>query len=166
MQIKISFAAAYDFNQLIHAVCSPPRRFWPLPRPAPHCGEGGVPCPAPSRRFFALPLPAPPRPVKKIASPPIPGEHRDELAIGLLLGGLSLHWLLTISLSAYSQYFFLCIFTIFGHKSKLGRTAVDISSWRTSAAILQNNSTYIKSFNRKKSTIAYIYRTVRQHHRN
>ena len=51
---------------------SPPRRFWPLPRPAPHCGEGGVPRPAPSRRFFALPLPAPPRPVKKIASPPIP----------------------------------------------------------------------------------------------
>ena len=54
---------------------SPPRRFWPLPRPAPHCGEGGVPRPAPSRRFFALPLPAPPRPVKKIASPPIPGFH-------------------------------------------------------------------------------------------
>ena len=24
MQIKISFAAAYDFNQLIHTVCSPP----------------------------------------------------------------------------------------------------------------------------------------------
>ena len=94
------------------------------------------------------------------------GDHRDELAIGLLLGGLSLHWLLTISLSAYSQYFFLCIFTIFGHKSKLGRTAVDISSWRTSAAILQNNTTFIKSFNRKKSTIAYIYRTVRQHHLN
>ena len=38
MQIKMSFAAAYDFNQLIHAVCSPLR---PLPalyrphRPAP-----------------------------------------------------------------------------------------------------------------------------------
>ena len=30
MQIKISFAAAYDFNQLIHAACSPPR---PLPTP-------------------------------------------------------------------------------------------------------------------------------------
>ena len=30
MQIKISFAAAYDFNQLIHAVCSPPQ---PLPAP-------------------------------------------------------------------------------------------------------------------------------------
>ena len=83
------------------------------------------------------------------------GDHRDELAIGLLLGGLSLHWLLTISPSAYSQYFFHCIFTIFGHKSKLGRTAVDISSRRTSAAILQNNTIYMKSFNRKKSAIAY-----------
>ena len=30
MKIKISFAVAYDFNQLIHAVCSPPR---PLPAP-------------------------------------------------------------------------------------------------------------------------------------
>ena len=49
VQIKISFAAAYDFNQLIHALCSPLHRFWPLPRPDP------------PRRFLALPLPAPPR---------------------------------------------------------------------------------------------------------
>ena len=42
-------------------IWSPPRRFWPLPRPAPHCGEGGVPRPGLSRRFFVLPLPAPPR---------------------------------------------------------------------------------------------------------
>ena len=53
MQIKISLSAAYDFNQLIHAVCSPPQ---------PH-------------RFLAWPLPAPPRPVKKIASPSIPGPR-------------------------------------------------------------------------------------------
>ena len=37
---------------------SPPRRFWPLPRPAPHCGEGGVPRPALPHRILALPLPA------------------------------------------------------------------------------------------------------------
>ena len=41
---------------------SSPRRFWPLPRPAPHCGEGGGPRPAPSRRFFALPPPPPHHP--------------------------------------------------------------------------------------------------------
>ena len=75
MQIKISFAVAYDFNQLLHAVCSPPHRFWPLPRDLPYCGEGGVPRPAPSHRFLALPLPAPSRPVKKIASPSIPGMY-------------------------------------------------------------------------------------------
>ena len=69
MQIEISFAAAYDFNQYTQYVPRPgpsqPRRFWPLPRPAPHCGEGGVPRPAPSHRFFAKPLPALPRPWKK-----------------------------------------------------------------------------------------------------
>ena len=52
MQIEISIAVAYDFNQLIYAACSQPqplpaRRFRPLPRttlfgPAP-------PCPAPPR---------------------------------------------------------------------------------------------------------------------
>ena len=41
MRIKISFAVAFDFNQLIYAVCSPP---WPLP--VPLC------------RFFTLSLPA------------------------------------------------------------------------------------------------------------
>ena len=45
LQIKISFAAAYNFNQ-IHALCSLPCRFWPLPR----------------RRFLALPLTAQARP--------------------------------------------------------------------------------------------------------
>ena len=74
---------------------SPPRRFWPLPRPAPHCGEGGVPRPAPPRRFLALPLPAPPRPVKKIASPPIPGEQmQTPLNVSLILMGVGIteHW--------------------------------------------------------------------------
>ena len=54
MQIEISFAAAYDFNQYTQYVPRPgpsqPRRFWPLPRPAPHCGEGGVPRPDPPRK--------------------------------------------------------------------------------------------------------------------
>ena len=46
MQIEISFAAAYDFNQYTQYVPCPrpsqPRRFWPLPRPAPRCREGGL----------------------------------------------------------------------------------------------------------------------------
>ena len=59
MQCKLRFpAAAYDFNQFTQYFPRPssslPRRFWPLPRPSPHCGEGGVPRPAPPR-------PAPPR---------------------------------------------------------------------------------------------------------
>ena len=64
MQIKISFAAAYDFNQLIHAVCSPPQ-----PLPAPQILTPSPPCPAlwggdgsPPHRFLALPLPFPPCP--------------------------------------------------------------------------------------------------------
>ena len=44
MQIKISFAAAYDFNQYVPR----PADFDPFP--APHCGEGGVPRPAPPRK--------------------------------------------------------------------------------------------------------------------
>ena len=47
MQIKVSSALAYDFNQLIYAVCGPPR-------PADL-----DPCPLP--RFLALPRPVPPR---------------------------------------------------------------------------------------------------------
>ena len=38
MQIKVSSAVAYDFNQLIYTwrgrALTPPRRFRPLPRPA------------------------------------------------------------------------------------------------------------------------------------
>ena len=49
------------------------------PFPALCCGEGGVPRPAPARRFFALPLPAQPRPVKKIASPPIPDMDKPKM---------------------------------------------------------------------------------------
>ena len=63
MQIKISFAAAYDFNQLIHAVCSPPR---PLPAPQiltpspPRIvGKGGVPALPRPEEFW--PCPSPPR---------------------------------------------------------------------------------------------------------
>ena len=62
MGIKISFAVAYDFNQLIYAVCSPPHRFRPLPFPAP------------PPRFLALPLLAESQPVKKKASPSIPAS--------------------------------------------------------------------------------------------
>ena len=72
MQIKISFAAVYDFNQLIHKVCSWPRRFWPLPRPAPHCGEGGEGFPALPHLIEFLLCPSLPRPVKKISFPSIP----------------------------------------------------------------------------------------------
>ena len=35
MQIKASSDVAYDFNQVIYAVCAPPRRFRPLHRPTP-----------------------------------------------------------------------------------------------------------------------------------
>ena len=48
MRINISFAVAYDFNQLTYAVCSSPRRFRRFPRPV---------------NFW--PCPCPPRPVKK-----------------------------------------------------------------------------------------------------
>ena len=54
MQIEISFAAVYDFNQYTQYVpCPSPsqsHRFWPLPRPAPHCGEGGISRPDPPRK--------------------------------------------------------------------------------------------------------------------
>ena len=62
-QIKIPFVAAFDFNQLIHTVCS----LTAPPRPTDL-----DPFPAPPHRFLALPLPAAPRPEKKIASPSIP----------------------------------------------------------------------------------------------
>ena len=35
MQIKVSFAVTYDFNEPIYAVCVPARRLSPLPRPTP-----------------------------------------------------------------------------------------------------------------------------------
>ena len=35
MQIKVSSAVTYDFNEPIYAVCAPPRRLRPLPRPTP-----------------------------------------------------------------------------------------------------------------------------------
>ena len=66
--IKISFAAAYDFNQYVPR----PANFDPFPAPPRTVGKGGVPRPAPPHRFFAKPLPALPCPVKKIASPSIP----------------------------------------------------------------------------------------------
>ena len=49
MQIKISFAAAYDFNQLIHPAPAPapphPADFDPFPAPPRIVGKGGVPVP-------------------------------------------------------------------------------------------------------------------------
>ena len=57
LQIKISFATAYDFNQLIHAICSPPRRFWPPPRPARPVDFWpcpSLPCPAPWKNCFPV----------------------------------------------------------------------------------------------------------------
>ena len=42
--------------------------------------------PTPLRRFLALPLPAPPRPVKKIASPSIPGSPTTTTAGGEATG--------------------------------------------------------------------------------
>ena len=51
MQIKVSSAVAFDFNQLIKAVCAPP-------------GPADLDlCSAPPHRLIALPLP--PRPLKK-----------------------------------------------------------------------------------------------------
>ena len=60
MRIKISFAFAYDFNQLIYVVCSLPGPSLPCRfRPLPH-----------SLRFWPLPLPAPPH-EKKLPRPPL-----------------------------------------------------------------------------------------------
>ena len=50
MQIEISFAVAYDFNQLIHAVCFPP---WHLP--APQIWTPSPPRPAPPREKNSFP---------------------------------------------------------------------------------------------------------------
>ena len=58
MQIKISFAAAYDFNQYTQYVPSP-ADFDPFPALPRIVGKGGFP--APPCRFLTLPLPAPPR---------------------------------------------------------------------------------------------------------
>ena len=60
------FAAAYDFNQLIHAVYSPHR-----PLPAPQILTPAPPRPALWGRG------APARPVKKIASPSIPDPSQS-----------------------------------------------------------------------------------------
>ena len=35
MQIKVSSAVTYDFNEPIYAVCVPAHRLRPLPRPTP-----------------------------------------------------------------------------------------------------------------------------------
>ena len=42
-QVKISFAVAYDFNQLIYALRAPP---WPRPHPADLDPIPTLPCPA------------------------------------------------------------------------------------------------------------------------
>ena len=63
MQVKISFAPVHDFNQLIHALCSPPR---PLPASPNTVGRGGSrPCPAP--------------PCEKIASLSIPDYRASKV---------------------------------------------------------------------------------------
>ena len=57
IQIKVSSAVAYDFNQLIYAL-APPQRFRPLSRPAlPHPID-----------FWTYPAP----PSEKMPFPPIP----------------------------------------------------------------------------------------------
>ena len=65
---------------------NPPRGEGGVPRPVPHCGEGGVPCPAPPHRFLVKPFHVPPRPVKKIASPSIPGSPTTTTAGGEATG--------------------------------------------------------------------------------
>ena len=69
MQIKVSSAVTYDFNETIYAVCAPPRRLRPLPCPTPShrflprsaSTHRFMPCPTPYHRF----LPRPASPVKK-----------------------------------------------------------------------------------------------------
>ena len=65
MQIKISFAAAYDFNQYVPR----PADFDPFPAPPRTVGKGGFP--APPRPIDFLPSPYPPCPAREKNSFPV-----------------------------------------------------------------------------------------------
>ena len=80
----------------------------PRGEPSPR-GGGGVP--ALPHRFLALPLSAPPRPVKKIASPPIPGSNPRKYLQGINnlckgeIAKINLNSAVTPSLSGMAAFF-------------------------------------------------------------